>query len=102
MNSPASALTKTAGSGWFVYMLECNGGRIYTGIAVDVAARYEKHRSGRGAAFTRMHKPRRILAVMACADRSEASKVEAQLKKLERPDKLLWAGQRPWVGQTGC
>ena len=72
-------------------MLECNGGRIYTGIAVDVEARYKKHRSGTGAAFTRMHKPVRIVAVMPCADRSEASKVEAQLKKLERSAKLLWA-----------
>ncbi len=87
---------------WFVYMLECKGSRIYTGIAVDVEARYKKHCSGKGAAFTRMHKPLRIVAVMPCADRSEASKMEAQLKKLERPDKLRWAGQWPWVGSPGC
>jgi putative endonuclease len=79
-------------------MLECNGGRIYTGIAVDVESRYKKHCLGTGAAFTRMHKPQRILAAMSCVDRSEASKLEAQLKKLERPDKLRWAKQRPWVG----
>ncbi len=79
-------------------MLECNGGRIYTGIAVDVDARYRRHCSGTGAAFTRMHKPQRVLAVMPCADHSEASKAEAQLKKLERPDKLLWAAQWPRVG----
>ena len=77
-------------------MLECNGGRIYTGITVDVDARYKKHCCGTGAAFTRMHKPQRILAVMPCADRSEGSKAEAQLKKLERADKLLWAAEWPW------
>lgn len=89
-------MSKKAAS-WFVYMLECSGGRMYTGIAVDVEARYKKHCSGTGASFTRMHKPLRIAAVMACTDRSEASKMEAQLKKLERPDKLLWAQQWPWV-----
>lgn len=76
-------------------MLECKGSRVYTGIAVDVDARYQKHLSGKGAAFTRMHKPVRILAVMPCDDRSAASKMEAQLKKLERPAKLLWASQWP-------
>jgi putative endonuclease len=76
-------------------MLECNGGRLYTGIAVDVDARFKKHCNGTGAAFTRMHKPVRIAAVMPCADRSAASKMEAQLKSLDRPDKLLWAAEWP-------
>ena len=82
-------------------MLECSGGRIYTGIAVDVAARYAKHCSGKGAAFTRMHKPQRILAAMPCADRSTASRTEAQLKKLQRPDKLHWAQDWPWPTRGG-
>lgn len=83
-------------------MLECNGSRLYTGIAVDVQARFKKHCNGTGAAFTRMHKPLRIAAVMPCADRSEASKMEAQLKGLERPAKLLWAAQWPWPTRPGC
>jgi putative endonuclease len=77
--------------GWCVYMLECAGDRIYTGIAVDALARFEAHRAGRGAAFTRINPPRRLLAVMPCADRSEATRAEAALKKLRRPGKLEWA-----------
>lgn len=84
-------------SAWFVYMLECTEARIYTGITTDVEARYAKHCSGRGAAFTRINKPLRILAVMPCGGRSEASKTEAALKKLRRPQKLLWAQQWPWM-----
>lgn len=78
-------------------MLECSGGRIYTGITPDVAQRFDRHRSGRGAAFTRMHKPLRVIAAMRCGNRSEASKLESGLKKLQRPGKLLWAAQWPWI-----
>lgn len=78
---------------WFVYMLECRGAKIYTGITTDVAARFEKHRAGKGAAYTRANKPRRMLASKRCGDRSKALKEEARLKKLERPEKLRWAGR---------
>jgi putative endonuclease len=76
---------------WFVYMLECRGGRIYTGIALDVAARFEKHCAGTGAAYTRSFKPLRVLAAMRCASRSAALKAEYVLKQLPRPGKLVWA-----------
>jgi putative endonuclease len=77
---------------WFVYMLECAGGRIYTGIAVDVEARYAKHQCGRGAAFTRINPPLRLMAAAPCGSQAEATREEARLKKLRRPDKLAWAG----------
>ena len=79
---------------WFVYMLECRGGRIYTGIAVDVAARFAKHRCGKGAAFTRMHPPRRILGLRRCQGRSEALKAEYALKQLDPAEKRAWARKR--------
>jgi putative endonuclease len=66
---------------WFVYLIECHNGSIYTGIAVDVAARYAAHAEGRGARYTRMHPPRRLLAAFACRDRSEASRAEAAIKR---------------------
>ena len=86
---------------WFVYMLECAGGRIYTGIATDVPARFEKHCCGRGAAFTRINPPLRVMAAMPCGNRSAATKTESSLKKLRRPDKLLWAEQWAWAGSGG-
>ncbi len=84
---------------WFVYMLECEGARIYTGIALDVAARYALHCRGRGAAFTRINKPERILAAMTCGSRSEATRTEIRLKKLTRPEKLQWAARWPWTAE---
>jgi putative endonuclease len=81
---------------WFVYMLECAGGRIYTGVSPDVAARYAKHRAGAGGAFTRSFPPRRILAARRCAGRGAALSAEHALKQLGRPDKLAWARRNRW------
>jgi putative endonuclease len=67
---------------WFVYLIECEGDTIYTGIATDVAARYAAHAAGKGARYTRSRPPRRLLCTVPAADRSEASKLEYWIKKL--------------------
>lgn len=67
---------------WYVYLIECRDGSIYTGIAVDVAARYAAHAGGKGARYTRSHPPQRLLAAFECADRSEASRAEYRIKRL--------------------
>lgn len=67
---------------WFLYLIECQDGSIYTGITVDVAARYETHRRGRGARYTRIHPPIRILLTREYPDRSTALKAEHQMKRL--------------------
>ena len=85
---------------WFVYMIECKGGRIYTGITPDVEARYKKHATGRGAWFTKVNPPQRIIAVMPCEDRRQAARAEYALKKMERSNKLLWAQSWTWKGSN--
>jgi putative endonuclease len=72
---------------WFLYLIECSDGSIYTGVAVDVAARYAAHVSGRGARYTRSHPPRRLLAVVTHADRSAALRAEYAMKRLSRAEK---------------
>jgi len=83
---------------WFVYLIECQDGSIYTGIAVDVGARYAAHACGRGARYTRSHPPKRLLAALACTDRSDASKAEHRIKRLSHSAKLQFAREQ---GQTG-
>lgn len=68
--------------GWFVYLIECRGGSIYTGIAIDVAARYAAHAAGKGARYTRARPPQRLLAVFAMADKSAALREEIRIKRL--------------------
>ncbi|MFN4291127.1 MAG: GIY-YIG nuclease family protein [Permianibacter sp.] len=67
---------------WHVYLIECEDGSIYTGIAVDVAKRYAAHCAGKGAKYTRARKPRQLLASFEVANRSEATKLEGLIKKL--------------------
>ena len=76
---------------WWLYLLACRDGRTYTGVAIDVAARFAAHSSGKGAKFTRSNPPLRVLGARAFASKSEALKAEAALKKLDRTEKLAWA-----------
>lgn len=80
---------------WFVYLLECKNGRLYTGITPDLAERFRKHSEGKGAMFTRLNKPSRMLAAKPCVDRSEASKLERQIKLLTPSQKRWMAAQWP-------
>ena len=82
---------------WYVYLIECRDGSIYTGIAVDVAARYAAHLSGKGARYTRSHPPRRLLAALEFADRSAASKAEYRIKQMSPQDKRAF-GRRHGAG----
>jgi putative endonuclease len=80
---------------WFLYLLECSDGSVYTGIATDVQARFDKHLSGAGARYTRSRKPVRVLASFELADRSSASRAEYWVKRLAPSEKrVLAAGGR--------
>lgn len=72
---------------WFVYLIECEGNSIYTGITTDVAARYAAHAAGKGAKYTRSRPPRQLLCSFPAADRSDASKLEYWIKRLSPAQK---------------
>jgi len=72
---------------WYLYMIECEDGSIYTGISVDVDARYQAHLNGKGARYTRSHPPKQLLKVIAYANRSEASIAEYATKQLTSVEK---------------
>ena len=75
---------------WWLYVLECRGGVLYTGIAKDVDSRFTAHAKGTGAKFTRLNQPVRILARVSIATRGEALRAEHALKQLTRAEKLRW------------
>ena len=67
---------------WFVYLIECIDGSVYTGIAVDVDRRYAQHAAGKGARYTRSRPPSRLLARFEYPDRGAASRAEYAIKQL--------------------
>jgi putative endonuclease len=67
---------------WYVYLLECRDGSVYTGIATDVPRRYAEHAAGKGARYTRAHPPLRVLASFEHPDRASASRAEYAIKQL--------------------
>ena len=87
---------------WYVYVLECMDGSLYTGIAVDVERRFALHSAGKGARYTRSHPPRRIAALVPCPDRSAASRAEYRVKQMSRAQKLALCLLLPAPGSTSA
>jgi putative endonuclease len=77
--------------GWYLYLIECTDGSIYTGITVDVEKRYAAHAAGKGGRYTRSHRPVRLLAVFPHADRATASRAEYATKRLSAAAKRALA-----------
>ncbi|MCG8392148.1 MAG: GIY-YIG nuclease family protein [Pseudomonadales bacterium] len=79
---------------WWVYMLRCADQSLYTGISTEPARRFHEHNhSPRGARYTRARRPVTPVLLVPAGDKSSASRLEAGLKRLSRPnkDKLLAA-----------
>ena len=72
---------------WFLYLIECADGALYTGIALDPAARYVQHCTGKGAKYTRANPPVRLIGSIAYPDRSSATRAEMAFKKLKAAEK---------------
>ncbi len=86
---------------WVLYLIECRDGTLYAGITTDLARRFAQHIAGTGARYTRSHPPLRVVASMAFADRSAASKAEAVLKKLPRAQKAAYFDKAPAMLENG-
>lgn len=73
---------------WYLYILRCGDGSLYTGITVDVEKRLEAHRSGKGAKYTRGRGPLELVYRESCADHSAALRRERAIKVLSKEEKL--------------
>ena len=80
---------------WWLYVLECTGGLLYTGVSPDVQARFQKHAAGKGAFFTKLNPPLRVLGATPVGTQSEALKAEYAFKKLpvqeKRQQAMAWS-----------
>lgn len=73
---------------YYVYMLKCGDGSFYCGYTNDVKKRFEKHKSGMGAKYTRSRLPLEIVYVEEFETKSDALKRECEIKKLKHLQKI--------------
>ena len=73
---------------WYLYILRCRDGTLYTGITTDVEKRLEAHRSGKGAKYTRGRSPLELVYQEECGEHSAALRREHEIKSLPREEKL--------------
>jgi putative endonuclease len=71
----------------YCYIVECADGTYYTGWAVDPEKRLAVHNKGRGARYTRMRLPVRLVYVEEQPDRTTAMKRERAIKRMTREGK---------------
>ena len=76
-------------SGWSLYLIRCKNNSLYTGITTDVHRRFEEHQSSsaKSAKYLRGKGPLQLVFQTAVGNRSQASVLEAKVKKLSRVSK---------------
>lgn len=72
---------------WYLYLVRCKDGSLYTGISTDVRRRFAEHAANRGARRLRGRGPLELVFEQALGDRSLASRVEHRVKRLSRSEK---------------
>ena len=73
---------------YYTYVLLTEDNTLYCGYTDDVEKRFEKHKSGKGAKYTRSHKPVKVIYTACFETKSEAMKEECRIKSLTREEKL--------------
>ena len=73
---------------FYVYLLRCADGTLYTGYTDDPVRRTKVHNAGKGAKYTRARLPVELVYQEACADKSAALRREYEIKRLTRVQKL--------------
>ncbi|MBR5518683.1 MAG: GIY-YIG nuclease family protein [Clostridia bacterium] len=72
---------------FYVYILRCADDSLYCGYTTDVEKRFEKHKSGKGAKYTRSHLPLEIVYIEEFENKSDALKREHEIKSMTRLQK---------------
>jgi putative endonuclease len=73
---------------WFLYVLKCNDGTLYTGVTTNIDRRLNEHNtSSKGAKYTKVRRPVKLVYWTEYQDRSSAQKAEYKFKQLTREQK---------------
>ncbi len=77
---------------WFLYLIRCRHGRLYTGITIDVERRFEEHKSSdkKGSKYLRGKAPLELVMKKRIGSKGMALKIEAKVKKLSKLKKEMF------------
>jgi predicted GIY-YIG superfamily endonuclease len=78
---------KKKSGGWFLYLVKCSDGTLYTGITNDLERRLDQHNDGKASRYTRSRVPVTLLYKEVCRNKSSALKKEFRMKSLSRKEK---------------
>lgn len=81
-------MSKVTGK-YYIYIIRCEGDELYTGITGDVEKRFNEHLSGKGAKYTKSHRPKNIEAYWSTNEKGKALKLEFRIKQLTKDEKEL-------------
>jgi putative endonuclease len=72
---------------WYIYLIRCKDGALYTGITTDVARRFAEHQKGKGAKYLRGRGPLASVFQKKMRSKNLALAVESKVKKLTKAEK---------------
>ena len=92
---------------WFLYLIRCADGSLYTGVTTDVQRRLAEHQgsstsAGRGAKFLRGKQPLALVYETTVRDRSTALKLEYKVKQLSKAEKEALVARQLTIGQLAA
>lgn len=73
---------------WWVYILECSDGTLYTGCTNNLERRIKQHNEGKGARYTKIRRPVKMVFSIELGNKTSAFKEEYRIKQLKRVDKI--------------
>ncbi len=83
---------------WYIYVIRCNDGTLYTGATTDIGRRVKEHNKKKGGRYTRSRLPVKLVYNEKCATRSKALRREAEIKSYPRVEKLSLVMRRRHSG----
>ena len=79
---------------WKVYLVRCADSSLYCGITNDITDRIEKHNAGKGAKYTKLRLPVKLMAVSKGMSKSAALMLECYIKQRPAREKIDALKQR--------
>ena len=94
IKEPSESITRPV---WYLYIIRCKKGALYTGITTDVPRRLKDHQENRGAKYLRGKGPLKLVFSIKIGGESEASKMERKIKSLSKEKKELLVSFSPFT-----